>query len=96
MHEHPQMTHNEHHHNYTMDFDMSLKQEGYVILFYILIIVFTILLFIQIIALSYYCYKKCENTPCKRISRSNGIKLEMGEMTHELDEEETETLENEN
>ena len=40
------------------------------------------------------CYKKCcKNTPCKRISRSNGIKLEMGEMTHELDEDEPETIE---
>jgi hypothetical protein len=92
MHDYPQMTHTEHHHNYTIDFDMSLNQKGYMILFYIVIIVFIILLFIQFTVIFYYCCKQCENTPCKRISRNSGIKLELGEMNHCLDRQEVETL----
>ena len=93
MHEYPEITHSEHHHNYTMDFDMSLKQQDYVILFYTLIIVFTFLFFVQSFVIFYYCYKNCENTPCKRLTRIDGIKLEMGQLTHNLEEEEQQTLE---
>ena len=79
--------------NYSMDMKSALNAERDKVLFYAVIIIFTVLIFLQIVFFSYYIWTKkcCENTPCKRISRKRGLAFELGELEHHLDKEELET-----
>ena len=79
--------------NYSMDMKSALNAERDKVLFYAVIIIFTVLIFLQIVFFSYYIFKHCcENTPCKRITRKRGLAFELGELKHHLDKEELETI----
>tara|TARA_B100000902_G_scaffold352695_1_gene363598 strand:+ start:868 stop:1188 length:321 start_codon:yes stop_codon:yes gene_type:complete len=87
--------HTDHHHyntNYSMDMKSALNDERDKVLFYAIIIIFTVLMFVQTVFFSYYIFIHCcENTPCKRISRKRGLAFALGELEHNLDKEELET-----
>lgn len=85
-------THHHHNTNYSMDINSGLNDERDKVLFYVVIIILTILMFVQTVFFSYYIFIHCcENTPCKRISRKRGLAFELGELEHHLDKEESET-----
>jgi hypothetical protein len=82
---------NIHNNNTSSNDELSLQVHNS-ILFYFIIIVFSILLVAQFIALFYYCCMQINN-PYKRLQRRNGIMIKMGTMTHELDNEEKKKME---
>ena len=81
--------------NYSMNMEAALNDERDKVLFYAIIIIFTILVFVQLVFFSYYIFKNCcENTPYKRMKRkNNGMQVVLGKLEHRLDKEEQETLE---
>lgn len=84
-----------HNTNYSMDIESALNDERDKALRNAIIIIFTVLIFLQLVVCSIYTYKECcENTPCKRIKRKNsGMQVILGKLEHCLDKEEQETLE---
>ena len=79
--------------NYSMDIKSAIDKEREKVLFYAIIIIFTVLIFIQTVFFSYYIFKHCcENTPCKRITRKRGLAFELGELEHHLEKEELKTV----
>ena len=87
---------NHHHHNtnYSMNMEAALNDERDKVLFYAIIIIFTVLFFLQTVFFSYYIFKNCcKDTPYKRMKRKNsGMQVVLGKLEHNLDSEEQETL----
>ena len=75
-----------HNTNYSMDIESALNDERDKVLFYAIIIIFTILVFVQLVFFSYYIFKNCcENTPYKRMKRKNsGMQVVLGKLEHHL------------
>tara|TARA_A100001015_G_C14805698_1_gene638788 strand:+ start:166 stop:489 length:324 start_codon:yes stop_codon:yes gene_type:complete len=84
-----------HNTNYSMDIEADLNNERDKVLFYAIIIIFTVLFFLQMVFFSYYISKNCcKDTPYKRMKRKNsGMQVVLGKLEHNLDSEEQETLE---
>ena len=80
------------HHNHTYSNDELSLQVRNSMLFYFIIIVFSVLLVAQFIALFYYCWIQINN-PYKRLQRRNGIIIKLGSMTHKSDNEEKKKVE---
>tara|TARA_A100001011_G_C13633014_1_gene564798 strand:+ start:81 stop:332 length:252 start_codon:yes stop_codon:yes gene_type:complete len=78
-----------------MDIEADLNNERDKVLFYAIIIIFTVLFFLQMVFFSYYISKNCcKDTPYKRMKRKNsGMQVVLGKLEHNLDSEEQETLE---
>jgi hypothetical protein len=81
--------------NYSIDMVSALNVERNKVLFYVIIITFTIMVVFQTVFISYYIFKNCcENTPYKRMKRkTGGMQVILGKLEHNLDDEEGETLE---